>query len=120
MYLDFVDRDSQRGYIVALRYVKAEMDESPALLGPRLPAVLIILIYSSPFEDLERLGDPCCQDRCGNVEAHLLSIWSEYRVVKAKKILDGRCVLAETFDDNLFDGRTNNLFIELIPQRTQS
>jgi len=32
-YLEFVDRSLQREYIVALKFVRVEKDESPVLLG---------------------------------------------------------------------------------------
>lgn len=74
-----------------------------------LPRIAI----ESIIADLAPLGSPCCSSKCGNLQAHLQTIWPKHLVIQALKIQDGADVLSETFDDNLFDPRTNSLYVYL-------
>ncbi|KIM30289.1 hypothetical protein M408DRAFT_328324 [Serendipita vermifera MAFF 305830] len=95
-HLEFVDRAKSvctGDYIVVLKYVGQKEVPEPIAIAP--------------------LGSPCCGEKCGNLRAHLERIWPNHMVTQAFKIEDGTDVLTETFDDSLFDPRTNDLCVHV-------
>lgn len=98
-HLEFVSRQngvSVGDYIVVSKVIKGQNSEE-------VPEPL----------DLAPLGEVCCSSKCRNLEAHLRTVWPTYHVTHALTIPQGYDVLSETFDNNLFDPRTNSLYVHL-------